>query len=227
MQAQESKVVSDSGPSSASKPKGPRLVIRVKISPEPPPPPPPPSITPRVAGISAAVVALLTLGWLGINASKDEYVSSSITTAQGDSPSQSAPASPNSVDSGGAGSADAAAADVSPNIQLVGGARPSAVPSGPAVPEPVNEVIPDTPRSALQTITGTVRVAIRVDIDSAGNVSATHSEIPGPSRYFERLSREAATQWTFTPTTSDAPRTMLLRFFYKRDGVTAESAQPN
>ena len=228
MQAQESKVLSDSSPSSASKPKGPRLVIRVKITPDPPPPPTPPSISPRAVGISAAVIALLTLGWLGIRTLKDEPGSPSMIAAQGDSPSQRAPASPTPASSDRElASTDVAAADASPDTQSVGDVTHSTLPSESAVPEPVNEVIPETPRSALQTITGTVRVAIRVDIDRTGNVTATHSEIPGPSRYFERLSREAARKWTFTPTSSNESRAMLLRFYYKRDGVTAEATPTN
>ena len=225
MQAQESKVVSDSGPSSASKPKGPRLVIRVKITPEPPLPPPQPSISSRTVGICAAVVALLTFGWLGFNALNDDSGPTAMTAAQG---TQSAPASPDSLSSEQeSASLVTAAADVSPNVEPVAGATPSTLPSDLAAPEPVNEVTPDAPRSALQTITGTVRVAIRVDIDQSGNVTATHSEIPGPSRYFERLSREAAAKWTFRPTSSEDPRSRLLRFYYKRDGVTAEAAQPD
>lgn len=227
MQAQESKVVPDSSSSSASKPNGPRLVIRVKITPEPTPAPPQPLISRRAVGITAAVIALLTLGWVGINALKDESASPAVTAAQGDSPPPSARALANSASSTqDLASTDSAAADVSPNVQPVEGAVASTVPSEPAVPEAVNEVIPDTPRSALQTITGTVRVAIRVDIDPSGNVTATHSEIPGPSRYFERLSREAATKWTFTPTSSKQSRTMLLRFYYRQDGVNAEVTLP-
>lgn len=228
MQAQESKVASDSSSPSASKPKGPRLVIRVKITPEPAPSPPQPSISPRAVGITAAVIALLTIVWLGMNAWRDESASRPMIASPGSSSSQSAPASPNSASSAqDAASVDTAAADVSPNVQPVASATSSSVRSEPAVPEPVNEVIPDAPRSALQTITGTVRVAIRVDLDQSGKVTATHSEIPGPSRYFERLSREAAAKWMFTPTASEDMRSMLLRFYYKRDGVTAEASLPN
>ncbi len=92
-----------------------------------------------------------------------------------------------------------------------------------APPSPLNEVIPNVPQSALDTIRGTVRVAVRVTIDQEGTVVSAASEIPGPSRYFERLSLEAARNWTFTPTKSPEQRAMLVRFFYTREGPTARA----
>lgn len=90
-------------------------------------------------------------------------------------------------------------------------------------PTPINEVLPDPPQSALDTIRGTVRVAIRVTIDKDGNVLEATSEDPGPSRYFERLSLEAARKWTFTPVATQAQRAMLLRFHYTREGTTTSA----
>ena len=90
-------------------------------------------------------------------------------------------------------------------------------------PSPINEVIPKVPRSALQTISGTVRVAIRVVIGPGGEVLAATSEIPGPSRYFERIALETAKEWTFTPAAGQDDREMLVRFYFRRDGVTAHA----
>jgi len=85
----------------------------------------------------------------------------------------------------------------------------------------IDEVTPAPSQGALQTIRGTVRVAIRVTIDQQGRVIATTAETPGPSRYFERLSVDAAKKWRFQPTSSNAARTALLRFHFTRDGATA------
>ena len=71
------------------------------------------------------------------------------------------------------------------------------------------------------TITGTVRVSIRVTLDNEGAVVDATAANPGPSRYFERLSLAASKKWTFTPANSDEPRTMLVKFNYTRDGVAA------
>ena len=87
----------------------------------------------------------------------------------------------------------------------------------------VNEVIPNAPQSALDTIRGTVRVSIRVTIDSEGAVVDATADDPGPSRYFERLSREASKKWTFTPANAEEPRTMLVKFNFTREGVTARA----
>jgi TonB family protein len=69
-----------------------------------------------------------------------------------------------------------------------------------------------------------VRVAIRVTIDKQGLVIAATPHEPGPSRYFERLSLEASRKWTFKPTSTDEPRTALLRFHFTRNGTTARAS---
>ena len=92
-----------------------------------------------------------------------------------------------------------------------------------APPTTINEVIPDVPQSALDTITGTVRVSIRVTIDNEGAVVDAVAADPGPSRYFERLSVAASKKWTFTPANAEEQRTMLVKFNYTREGVTAQA----
>jgi TonB family protein len=103
--------------------------------------------------------------------------------------------------------------------------------TGPAVqqqpapsPSPTNEVIPDVPRSARDTIRGTIRVSIRVIVDKDGKVLAATADEPGPSRYFERLSVEAARKWTFAPIAAEQQRVMLVRFYFKRSGTTARAS---
>ena len=98
------------------------------------------------------------------------------------------------------------------------------VPDAPA--SPVNEVLPAVSRGALNTVRGTIRVSIRVTVDRTGAVVAATADEPGPSRYFERHSLEAARKWTFTPATAEAPRTLLVRFYFKRSGVTARAVAP-
>jgi TonB family protein len=90
-----------------------------------------------------------------------------------------------------------------------------------APPSPINEALPDVPQSALDTIRGTVRVSVRVNIDKEGAVVAAIADDPGPSRYFERLAVEASKKWTFTPADSQAQRIMLVRFHFTRAGATA------
>ncbi|WP_116808011.1 TonB family protein [Steroidobacter cummioxidans] len=105
-------------------------------------------------------------------------------------------------------------------------AEPAAVrpPESDAPPSALNEVLPDVPQSALKTIRGTVRVSVRVTLDKQGTVVGAAAADRGPSRYFERLSVDAAKKWTFTPATLADRRTMLVKFNYTRDGATAEAS---
>ena len=109
-------------------------------------------------------------------------------------------------------------------------AQPQPSPPAPSQAAPVvvaeppkpAEVIPDVPQSALDTVRGTIRVIIRVTIDKDGNVVATSADVPGPSRYFARLSTEAAKKWTFAPADSEERRIERLMFNFARAGVTAD-----
>lgn len=100
----------------------------------------------------------------------------------------------------------------------------SKVPEQPDAPiSPVNEAIPDVPRSALKTIRGTVRVSVRVIVGKEGTALGVTADDPGPSRYFERLAIEAARKWTFTPADSEAQRIMVVTFNFTRSGTTARA----
>jgi len=105
---------------------------------------------------------------------------------------------------------------------------PPPVPAAPATasdpPSAINEVIPVVPRSASQTIRGTVRVSVRVIVDEDGNVVAATAEDPGPSRYFERLSLDAAKKWMFAPADTQGKRLMRVKFNYARSGTTAKAS---
>jgi TonB family protein len=105
--------------------------------------------------------------------------------------------------------------------------RVEPTPAAPAVSagSATVEVMPAVARSALETVRGTIRVALRVDIDRQGAVVAVTSDEPGPSRYFERHCIDAAKKWTFAPVQTDEPRSMRIMFAITRSGVTA-SASP-
>jgi TonB family protein len=87
----------------------------------------------------------------------------------------------------------------------------------------IHEVLPNVPRRASQTITGTLRVSVRLIVDPDGTVFAALIDDPGPSRYFERLAVDAAKQWTFPATETVAQRLVLVRFAFSRNGTTARA----
>ena len=101
---------------------------------------------------------------------------------------------------------------------------PATTRSAPAGGEVVHRVLPDVPQSALDTVQGTVRVNVRVQVDRAGNVVGTGLENTGPSKYFARLAEQAAQKWKFAPSTEDR-RQYVLRFEFTNEDVRAAAAK--
>jgi eukaryotic-like serine/threonine-protein kinase len=92
----------------------------------------------------------------------------------------------------------------------------------------LQRALPDVPRKASNTIWGTVRVGVRVSVDASGNVTGASFESAGPSRYFARLSLEAARKWQFAAPTRDGQAVAsvwVLHFGYRRDGTNVEPSQ--
>lgn len=184
-----------------------RLVIRVKIPKGTPPAPVRRRLSRRALLLIAGAIAVL-LSLAGISMFRTDPVSAPVATSPAPvpAPRQAAPvvSEPKSTE----------AKPVEPEVRRQLDAPPS----------PINEVIPNVPRSARETIRGTIRVSIRVIVDKEGAVLAATADEPGPSRYFERLSVEAAKKWTFTPTDREEQRIMLVRFYFKRTGTTARAS---
>src|SRR5581483_2156188 len=77
--------------------------------------------------------------------------------------------------------------------------RAAAAYRSPADSLVINQVLPDVPQKARDTIHGILRVSVRVHVNGAGSVVGAELESPGPSIYFARLSMQAAQGWKFTP----------------------------
>jgi len=101
---------------------------------------------------------------------------------------------------------------------------PATTRSAPAGGEVVHRVLPDVPQSALDTVQGTVRVNVRVQVDRAGNVVGTGLENTGPSKYFARLAEQAARKWKFAPSQNDR-REYVLRFEFTNEDVRAAATR--
>jgi len=92
----------------------------------------------------------------------------------------------------------------------------------------LHQVMPDVPKKASDTIWGTVRVGVRVNVDAAGNVTAASPDSSGPSRYFARLSLDAARNWKFAPPQvngAGVASTWILHFSYTNRGSTVQPSQ--
>jgi eukaryotic-like serine/threonine-protein kinase len=87
-----------------------------------------------------------------------------------------------------------------------------------------HEVLPDVPRKARDTISGTVTVKVKVAVNTSGAVSHAALVTAGPSGYFANQALQAARQWTFTPPIVDGkavPSEWSLRFEFKGNGTKA------
>ena len=90
--------------------------------------------------------------------------------------------------------------------------------------EVVHQVIPAVPRSAQNTIRGTIKVVVRVQVDPSGKVTDAKLKSAGSSRYFANQALKAAERWQFSAPEVDgqpAASTWLLQFKFKRTSIDA------
>ena len=202
-----------------------RLVIRVKLIPQESPQPPARRPLSKSALLLIVGVVAALLIWLGISIFQTDPTHPPAATQRASTPDaeSSAPSAARIEDPPvvsdeplpkPAAGGTAAARSTEPEVRH----QPDAPPSS------VNEVIPDVPQSALDTIRGTIRVSVRVTIDKQGAVVDAAADDRGPSRYFERLALDASRKWTFTPASLEERRTTLVRFYFTRAGVTADAS---
>jgi TonB family protein len=79
----------------------------------------------------------------------------------------------------------------------------------------VQQILPDAPQKARDTIRGKVRVSVKVHVSESGNVTEASLAAPGPSQYFADRALTAAQLWKFSPAKLDGrnvPSDWLLRF---------------
>jgi len=88
----------------------------------------------------------------------------------------------------------------------------------------LDQVLPRPAPKALETIQGTVRVVVKVQVDASGNVRDAELDAPAASKYFAGLAEKAARQWQFAGAESDGhgvPSSWLIRFEFSQSGVQA------
>jgi len=98
-----------------------------------------------------------------------------------------------------------------------------------AIPGAVAEkVMPSVSQRSRSTITGKVRVGVKVAVDPSGRVVNASLTSPGPSRYFANLALQSARKWTFTPprmAEQAVSSQWILKFAFARSGVEAQYQQ--
>jgi TonB family protein len=101
-------------------------------------------------------------------------------------------------------------------------ASPTAFVPGAVAQQP----LPNVPKSAQDTIHGTIRVRLRLGVDASGNVTTARFISYGNSRYFARVALGAAEQWKFTPPQVDGhgvPSEWVLLFEFSKENIAAHS----
>jgi TonB family protein len=91
--------------------------------------------------------------------------------------------------------------------------------------EVAHEVIPDVSKNSRNTITGTIRVTVQVELDPSGKVRSAKLKNAGPSKYFAGLALKAAQRWEFSP--QPTASTWLIQFRFKRSGTQASTERVN
>ena len=87
----------------------------------------------------------------------------------------------------------------------------------------LQQVLPEVPRSARNTIHGKIKVNVRVAVNASGDVSVAKLVTTGPSQYFARLAMNAARSWKFTPPQTggqNVASNWMLRFQFARTSTT-------
>jgi len=185
----------------------------VAADPEPVPPPPRPGNRGKIVGALLAVA--LAVGFVVFH-SRGKNVPAPHQTPAEQPPAQITPAI---APAASPATAPAVAPPVRPSIAPVQKANAAAG----AV---VRQVLPDVPQSARRTITGKVKVSVRVEVDPSGKVAAAKLASAGPSKYFANLALKAALRWEFSPPEKDGQPTASVWLLQFRFGQTSTQVSP-
>ena len=98
----------------------------------------------------------------------------------------------------------------------------------PGKGEVLDQVLPEVSQKARDTIQGSVRVSVKVHVDSAGAVSGAELDSAGPSKYFADVALQAARRWAFTPPEvagKSVESDWLLRFVFTQTDTKVTPTQ--
>jgi len=100
--------------------------------------------------------------------------------------------------------------------------------SGAVNGEVLEQVLPEISEKARDSIVGTVRVGIRVEVNPVGHVTGATLDSPGPSKFFADKALAAASRWKFIPPTvggRSVPSEWILRFYFSNTGTKVQPTQ--
>ena len=95
-------------------------------------------------------------------------------------------------------------------------ASPRSEKKSAAADDIVERATPQVAPSARRTISGKIKVRVRVEADASGNVTEAKLKDAGPSQYFAKAALEAARRWKFAPAPGENRRDWILLFAFTR-----------
>jgi TonB family protein len=204
----------------------------VAAEPEPVAVIPPSSGSGKVIGILVALVVVVVALVYFLRGSRSHEIPARVQPTTETQPPAAEIPKPDPAETLPQQGAQAARPAATPPAKPVSVVHPSSARSVPASVGSgvLRRVVPDVPASARRTITGTVRVNVRVNVDASGKVSQASLASPANSKYFANLALKAAQQWEFTPAQNDGrvgESAWLLHFQFRRGGteVSPEAAR--
>ena len=184
--------------SPAPAPPVPRLPADVKAAPSRPnPEPSSPRTRLLVPAIAVGVIILVAI-WAGMRPFRSH-------------PNPAPPAS------------STAQSSSQPSVAPAAASQSSATPNPAAAAAVLHQEVPALSRGTRDSIRGQIKVTVLVTVDRSGNVVGETLENQGSSKYFARLSLEAAKKWRFAPADSQDSRQWLLQFEFTRSGAAGQA----
>jgi TonB family protein len=104
--------------------------------------------------------------------------------------------------------------DPAPNAPFATNREASIVAGAITPGEVLNQVLPEVSQKSRNTIHGTLKIVVKVHVDSSGSIAAAEV-VSGPSRFFSEAALQAARRWDFAPAKVNGhavPSEWLLHF---------------
>jgi len=156
-----------------------------------------------IAVAALALVVVLGILWMRPSRTTEEKATSP-------QPAQTQPSNPST---GGA----VATGSTQEGKPSPSGSGPAARPSvEKSADEIVERIMPEISASARRSITGKIKVRVRVKVDAGGEVEAATLKEAGPSKYFAHKALDAAGRWRFAAASDGENREWTLLFVFSR-----------
>jgi len=206
--------------------------IAARLLPASLPPKKKPSLRYGIAAATAGIIVVAVLAGSRYSNHDSHSIPRTETTIEKPGPTESARNRPEVTPSDANASKHSVKSDVANN----GTVSPHSSASSPMANAPsakmpgsvTEQFLPPVSRKSRDTITGKVRVGVKVGVDTSGKVVKASLTSPGPSQYFAKLALDASRRWKFAPPQVNGepvPSEWTIRFYFGRQTTEVHPAQ--